>query len=81
MRRSERALFAGRREHAEKIEAIRVDYVRQNDFERHKNRNREDHETLATGLKEAQWKIAKIVGGIVLLAFISGLAVRSMGAW
>lgn len=74
-----KALFADRRDHAEKIEGLLVDYTPKGDFDRHKRQNREDHEALSTSLKEAQWKIAKLVGMITVVAFVVGLLFKTIG--
>lgn len=75
-----KALFAGRREQSDKIENIRVDYVPRADFNSHRRNNREEHEAMLSAINCVQWKVAKIAGGITLLAFIAGLVVKGIGA-
>ncbi len=76
-----KALFASRREHGTKIEDIRVDYVPKETFETHAKHNREDHTAIRTAVSCVQWKVAKIAGGITLLAFLAGLLVKSIGVF
>ncbi len=75
-----KALFASRREHAAKLEDIRVDYVPKHDFHEHCNRNREDHEALYKSLGEVKWKIATAVGAVTVISFLLGLAAKTFGA-
>jgi hypothetical protein len=74
-----KALFAGRREHAQKIEGIRVDYVPRSDFGTHKKENREEHEAMMRTINCVRWSVAKLAGGITLIAFLAGLAIKWIG--
>ncbi len=73
------ALFAARREHAGKIEDIRVDYVPKEDFEGHKRQNREENSAVLAAVNCIQWKVAKIAGALTLAAFAAGLLVKGIG--
>lgn len=76
-----KALFAGRRDHASKIEDIRVDYVPKGDFDAHTQMNRKDHAAVMSAVNCVQWKVAKMAGGITLLAFLAGLLVKGIGVF
>lgn len=73
-----KTLFASRREHIEKIHKIECDYVPKDDFDKHREENREEHKQFADVMSKTQWRIATISGGISLAAFIAGLAVKAV---
>lgn len=79
-----RALFAKARDTVEKVENIRVDYVRKQEFEAHKNENRDDlldtarvtHariEKMDERISSLAWKVASASGGVSLLITVLGL--------
>ncbi|MFO0971837.1 MAG: hypothetical protein U1A27_00145 [Phycisphaerae bacterium] len=73
------ALFAGRREHAEKIEAIRIDYVRAPQFTAHVDQNRADHAEFSKQIAALTAKVMVASGAVSLAAFLAGLLVRMFG--
>lgn len=76
-----KALFAKSRETAQKVEEIRVDYVRRHDFENHERQNREEHAAFEKRINALGMKIAMWSGGLSLGAFILGLLIRGIGAF
>lgn len=73
------ALFAGRREHAEKIEAIRVDYVPRGAFERHQDDIDSRFDIVMTKLDSLQNRVLKASGAVALIGTVAGWAVSYFG--